>query len=265
MPVMQLLERPNWQLLANLARREVRGRYKGSILGLVWTLIVPLVTMVTYTVVFSVLWQVADTPHYWLYLLVGLAFWALFGAAFISGATSLVSNAALITKVPFQRAVLPLSSLASATITMLVMIAIILPFAFVLSEGNPVYVLLLPLVLVAVAMLVIGISLAISVLNVFFRDIEHIVAALLVPWFFLTPIIYNLDMLPQLSERPWLRYLLEYGNIAAPFVISLQDVLYWGRAPSAVNLVYIFIVGGLILGMGAHVFRRLQRDIAVEL
>jgi ABC-2 type transport system permease protein len=114
-------------------------------------------------------------------------------------------------------------------------------------------------------MLVIGISLTISVLNVFFRDIEHIIASLLVPWFFVTPIIYSFDMFPQLTERPWLRHLLEYGNIAAPFVISLQDVLYWGRAPSAVNLVYIFIVGGFILIAGALVFQRLQRDLAVEL
>ena len=262
---MQLIGRPNWQLLANLARREVRGRYKGSVLGLVWTLVVPLVTMVTYTVVFSVLWQVTDISHYWLYLLVGLAFWTLFGASFIAGATSLVSNAALITKVPFQRAVLPISSLASATITMLIMIVIIVPFSFVLTDGNPVYVLLLPFVLVAIAMLVIGISLMISVLNVFFRDIEHIIGSLLIPWFFLTPIIYSFDTLPQLTERPWLRDLLEYGNIAAPFVISLQDVLYWGRAPSAGNLVYIFLVGGLILVTGAFVFQRLQRDLAVEL
>ena len=125
--------------------------------------------------------------------------------------------------------------------------------------------LMLPIVLLGAAMLVLGISLALSVLNVFFRDVEHIVAALLIPWFFLTPIIYTLDSLAPLQSREWARYLLEYGNFVTPYVLALQDVLYWGRLPSAPVLTFVLGFGAVVLAAGYSLFMRLQRDLAVEL
>ena len=262
---MRLMSTPNWDLLANLARREVRGRYKGSILGLIWTLVIPLVMMATYTVVFSVLWQVANLEHYWLFLLVGLGFWSFFGGGIIQGAASLVGNAGLITKVSFPRAILPISALTSQAITMLIMLGLMIPFSIALSPGNPLVLLFLPVVLIAVAMLVVGLSLAMSVLNVFFRDVEHIVGALLIPWFFVTPIIYTLDSLPQLNGHLWIYRLFEYGNIATPFVLAMQDLLYYGRMPRPIIVAYVLVVGALVLAGGYLLFNRLQRNLAVEL
>ena len=262
---MRLSSVPNWDLFANLARREVRGRYKGSILGLVWTLVIPLVMMVTYTVVFSVLWKVAVLPHYWLFLLIGIGFWAFFGGGFTAGATSLVSNAGLITKVSFPRAILPISALTSQAITMLIMLGLMTPFAIVLTPGNPWVLLLLPVVMLGIVMIVVGFSLAMSVLNVFFRDAEHIAGALLIPWFFITPIIYTLDSLPQLRGHLWAYRLLEYGNIATPYVLALQDLFYFGRVPRLVVMVYVLGVGALVLAGGYALFTRLQRNLAVEL
>ena len=262
---MRLTSTLNWDLFTNLARREVRGRYKGSFLGLVWTLVIPLVMMVTYTVVFSVLWRVANMPNYWLFLLIGIGFWAFFGGGFSSGAASLVGNASLITKVSFPRAILPISALTSQAITMLIMLGIMIPFSIALSPGNPLVLLLLPVVLFAATMLVIGFSLAISVLNVYFRDVEHIVAALLIPWFFITPIIYTLDSLPQLRGHTWAYRLFEYGNVATPFVMALQDLLYYGRVPKLAIMVYVLGAGVFVLVGGYMLFNRLQQNLAVEL
>jgi lipopolysaccharide transport system permease protein len=255
----------NRELFVNLARREVRGRYKGSLLGLVWTLIVPLVFMATYTLVFSVLWQVTSVDHYALFLLVGLAFWAFFGGGMVVAAGSLLHNSALVKKVRFPRLLVPIASTTSQAITMAVMLVIIIPITLVVTEGSRLALLFLPVILLGVAMLVIGIALGISVLNVFFRDIEHIIAALLIPWFFLTPILYTLDSLPPLKDRDWARWLLEYGNFATPYVLALQDVLYWGRLPSAEITLYVLGVGAAALGGGYVLFQRLQRDLAVEL
>ena len=262
---MSRISQADWELFRNLARREIRGRYKGSFLGLLWTLIIPLVLMATYTVVFSVLWQVADLPNYWLYLLVGIGFWAFFGGGFIVGSTSLVSNQNLITKVNFPRVMLPIAALSSQAITMVVMISIIVPASILVGSGSVAALLLLPVVFVPTAMLVVGLALAMSVLNVYFRDVEHIVGALLIPWFFITPIIYSLDALPQLKEHEWARTLLQYGNIATPFVMSLQDILYYGRAPGLGQWAYMIGVGSAVLVGGYLLFDRLQRDLAVEL
>ena len=253
------------ELLGNLARREVRGRYKGSFFGLLWTLVLPLALMATYTLVFSVLWQVASVPHYSLFLLIGLAFWMFFGGGIIAAATSLHQNSGLIKKVWFPRAIIPLVAMTSPAITMGVMLAIIIPFSLVFTQGSSFAMLMLPIVLLGAAMLVLGISLALSVLNVFFRDVEHIVAALLIPWFFLTPIIYTLDSLAPLQSREWARYLLEYGNFVTPYVLALQDVLYWGRLPSAPVLTFVLGFGAVVLAAGYSLFMRLQRDLAVEL
>jgi ABC-type polysaccharide/polyol phosphate export permease len=260
------LVRPHRELFANLVRREIRGRYKGSWLGVIWTLITPLVMMGAYSLVFSVVFRVVtNVPDYSLFVLTGLAFWVLFSGGLTVAATSLIGNANLVKKVRFPRAIVPIAGLVSQAATAGVIVAILIPLNLWQMPGDRRAMLLLPVVLVAIMMLLTGLCLAISVLNVFFRDVEHIVGALLLPWFFVTPILFTLDTFPLATDHAWLLDVLRYVNFVTPFVLALQDVLYWGEVPSAGVWAYILIVGAGVLIAGYFLFQRMQRDLAVEL
>lgn len=255
------------ELFTNLARREVRGRYKGSLLGVLWTLVTPFILMLAYTLVFSVLFAFVDErlPNYPLYVLTGLSLWLFFSGALTVSATSLIGNANLVKKVRFPRAIVPVAAVTSQALTMLVMIVVLVPLSIWFMPGNPLTILLLPAVLLAIAMMVVGISLAVSVLNVYFRDIEHIIGALILPWFFLTPVLFSFETFPIATEHTWIVDMLTVVNVVTPYLLALQDVLYWGVVPGWKIWTYIFGVGAAILVGGYLVFQRLQRNLAVEL
>lgn len=251
------------ELFANLVRREVRGRYKGSWLGVVWTLANPLVAMLVYTLVFTVIWSAIPLKYYSFYLLVGQAFWVFFSGSLLVASTSIVGNADLVKKVSFPRQIVPLASVTSQGLTAGVMLVVLIPVSLLFARNGHAPLLLMPLVVVCCVALVTGLSLAIAGINVYFRDAEHILSALLLPWFFLTPILFTFDSFPL--DKPWLVDVLKVVNFPTPFVLALQDVLYWGLWPSPGIVAYIVVVGFGALAGGWWLFNRLQRDFAVEL
>jgi ABC-type polysaccharide/polyol phosphate export permease len=255
------------ELFANLVKREIRGRYKGSVLGVVWTLVTPLVMMLAYTLVFSIIFKFVDNrlPHYPLYLLTGLALWVFFSSALVTASTSLIGNSNLVKKVRFPREIVPIASVVSQGPTLVAMIIVLVPFSAFLMPGNPLVMLLLPVIMIPILMMVVGISLAVSVLNVYFRDIEHIIGALLLPWFFLTPVLFSFETFPLATDHAWLVDVLQLANFVTPFLLAFQDVLYWGLVPGWRIWAYIFAVGPAIFVGGYLLFRRMQRDLAVEL
>jgi len=255
------------ELFSNLVRREIRGRYKGSVLGVVWTLITPLILMLAYTLVFSVLFRFNDgrIPHYPLYVLVGLTLWLFFSGSLIASTTSLLASANLIKKVRFPRAIMPVSTVISQGVTMVAMLAILIPFSLWLTPGNRLVLLLLPLAMIPILLMVVGCALAVSVLNVYFRDIEHILGALILPWFFLTPVLFSFDTFPLATEHAWMVDVLTLVNFVTPFILLLQNVLYWGIVPGWDIWLYTCVMGPVIFAAGAWAFRRLQRNLAVEL
>jgi ABC-2 type transport system permease protein len=146
------------------------------------------------------------------------------------------------------------------------MLVIALPLCLLLSSASPAPLVLLPVLVVALTCLTLGLGLLLGALNVYFRDVEHIISALGMPWFFLTPIFYTLDQLPQgLQDRPELVNLLYYGNPVTPYVSSIRDVLFSGTWPGAGDLAYCLGVGVAALVLGMLAFRRLEREMAIEL
>lgn len=253
-------------LFRNLVKREVRQRYKGSLFGLAWTLANPLVLVATYSVVFSVLFKVQDIPYYPLFLFTGLTAWTFFFGGVQMAASSLVSNGNLVKKVRFPREIIPAAAISANAVTAGAMLVIALPLCLLLSSGSALPLVALPVLLAGLTALTLGLGLCLGALNVYFRDVEHILAAIGMPWFFLTPIFYTLDQLPEgLRDRPELVDLLYYGNPATPFISSIRDVVFWGRWPGAGDLAYCLAVGGVVLALGLVVFRRLERDMAIEL
>ena len=181
------------ELFGSLLRRDLEAKYKGTVLGVVWSLANPLLLMAIYLVVFSLLWQVIDQDYPGLFLLTGLVLWVFFANSLQAASKSLLEAAALIRKTRFPRQLVPLSSVATNLVAFFVMFAVVLVlnFAFLPRVRATEWV-AIPLAAVFV-LLVAGLSLAVACATVVFRDVEHLVSALLLPWFFLTPILYTID------------------------------------------------------------------------
>jgi ABC-type polysaccharide/polyol phosphate export permease len=252
-------------LFNQMVRRELRQKYKGSALGVVWYLVNPLVLMGAYALVFSVLLKVVDIPDYPLFLIVGLIVWVFFSQSLLAAAPSLVQNAPLVRRVRFPRETIPASVAVVQLVTFLVMLVLVLPVALIVrgSAGAPL--LLLPVLVALLFCLVLGLSMAAAVLHAHFRDVEPVLAAALLPWFFLTPIFFRVDDMPGVEDHRAIGDLLEWGNPVAPFVQGVRDVLFSGVAPSLGVMAYVTCVGLGALAGGWLLFRRLERDLAVIL
>ena len=254
------------ELFMSMLRREVRARYKGSTLGVVWSLVTPLVMMGAYTLVFSVIFTAAPFDHYPAFLLTGLTVWVFFGAGLQTGTSSLVASANLVKKVAFERSIVPLASTLSHLVTLAAMVAVLVPVNLILEPDTRRTMVLLPALIVCLVVMTAGLSLALSALNVYFRDVEHILGALLLPWFFLTPIFYSLDQLPEnVSGNQVAIDVLRYGNPITPLVEAIDDVAFFGRWPSAGGLVYVAVATVVFAAVGVFTFRRLEPEMAVEL
>lgn len=253
-------------LLATLVRREIRVRYKASALGLVWSLVYPLAMMAVYTLVFSVLWKSAgDIPHYPLFVLAGLGVWGFFQASVQVGTGSLVGNADLIKKVWFPRELVVAATVLAQTISIGVILAILVPLdLFIVPDTAKTMILAVP-ILAALICLALGFAWIAATANVFFRDVEHLLAVLFLPWFFLTPVLYSLDLLPAAVQHPWLIDLLRYGNPVTPYVEGLRAVILEGTVPGASLLAYIFLVGPAVALVGLWVVQRFEDRLAIEL
>jgi lipopolysaccharide transport system permease protein len=253
------------ELFGNLFRRDVQAKYRGSVLGVAWTLANPVLLMGVYLLVFSVLWKTpfGSTGHYALFLLVGLAAWIFFATSVQSASRSMLDNANLIRKTRFPRQLVPLSIVATHLISFVVMLVglLVLNFAL-LARVRATEWLAIPIALGVVA-LASGLALAIASLDVLFRDIEFLVAALLLPLFFLTPVLYPLSS-PNISKHHKVVEAIHWLNPLSPAIEALRDPLFYGRLPRAADVIYLAVAALFALALGAFVFRRVDDEIAVE-
>ncbi len=263
------------ELMVNLTLRELRGKYKRSVLGWAWSLFNPLVTMAIFTVVFLVFLRVRIPPGdpsgmnvFAFYLLCGLLPWNFLSNGMNGGMTALISNATLIQKVYFPREILVAANVASWLVSLLIELAV---FAVALLIVGNMVLPWLPAVVVLVAVqavFVVGIGLLLSVLNVYFRDVQHLMAILLQFWFYSTPIVYPLTVVPTTVELfgfdlP-LRAIYEL-NPMVRFVEAYRDLLYDLRIPPVGDIAYLLAVSALSLAVGLVVFNRLEPKLAEEL
>jgi ABC-type polysaccharide/polyol phosphate export permease len=253
------------ELFANLFRRDFQAKYRGSVLGLAWSVVNPLALMAVYLLVFGVLFQKNKTiPHYPLYLLAGLACWIFFATSLQAGARSLVDNADLVKKVRFPRQLVPFSVVATQFVTFVVMLVILIVLSLVLVPGGRATVWLAIPLAALFACFVVGVSLLVACLNVLFRDIEHLLAAGLFPWFFVTPILWSFASLDLEGHRKLID-LLRWGNFVSPPIYAVRAPLWSGHAPRVADVVYLAAAAAVALAAGAFAFRRIDDRIAVEL
>ena len=257
-------------LFVNLTLRELRGKYKRSALGWGWSLLNPLATMAIFTLVFSVLLEAKPDPGdpsgldvFALFLLCGLLPWNYLSNAMNGGMASLVANAGLVKKVYFPRELLVASSVAAWLVTLCIEMALL---AIVLIGFGNMTLPWLPAVIALMAIqtaFVMGIALALSVMNVYFRDMEHLLSIILQFWFYATPIIYPAELVKEHLDS-W-AYQVYAANPMAHFVEAYRNLLYDLRAPTAGNLAYLTVVSAASLATGWGVFNRYQGRIAEEL
>jgi ABC-type polysaccharide/polyol phosphate export permease len=261
--------RSSRELLVNLTLREIRGKYKRTALGQVWSLINPIAQMATYSVVFSVLLKAqpdkgdpSGLDVFALWLSAGLLPWLFFSNSVVSGMSVLVGNANLINKVYFPRETLVIANVLSWLFThcfeMTVLIVAVLIFG-----GDP-----LPFLPVTIFFMLVlgvfalGISLLLSVANVYFRDTQHFVTILMQIWFYLTPIVYPISIIDD--RRPELVKYYRLNPIER-FTEAFRNTVYDGRLPTLANTVFLVVVSLVTLAIGYAVFKRYEGRLAEEL
>lgn len=236
-------------------------------LGLLWAFIAPVSVMGAYALVFHYVYPTIVIDDFPLFLLTGMAVWFFFANSVAGGAPSLVQNSNLIKKVTFPREFIPLSVLGGHAVTLIAMLVVLVPInlIFIPASRSPAM-LVLPIFVVLLAVLTFGLTLALSAVNVYFRDVEHILGALLLPWFFITPVLYGPEALPEgVAGLRWVTFSLDWVNFVSPFVYGVRDVLFFGRMPSLAIFVYCAVAAVVALLGGMWVFRRLEGEMAVEL
>jgi ABC-2 type transport system permease protein len=240
-------------------------KYRGSILGLAWTLINPIMLMIGYWLVFSILLRAVSIEHYALFVMSGLVSWVFFQGALQMSSSSLLGQANLVKQVRFPRQLLPLSVVATNVVTMAVMLAILVPINLIfVPETRSTFLFTFPMMLPLIG-LASGLAIVVAAATVIFRDIEHLITSIMLPWFVLTPIFYTFDQLPGLEGNERIADAIYYSNFMAPITEAIRDPLFFGVTPSLGDVVYSVVAALLALAAGALVFRRLDDRLAAEL
>jgi lipopolysaccharide transport system permease protein len=249
------------QLIATLTARDLKARYRGSILGYFWSLANPLLLLTVYTIVFTVFFPANAIQPYPLFLFAGILPWTFFSAATLESTAAISANAGLIKKVMFPAEALPLVVVLSHLVhfALAVPVLVLATIGFALHGDivmRPTMLLAIPLMAVQ-TLFVAGIAMTVSSAAVLFRDLRDIVTNLLTLGFFLTPILYTIEGIPS----RWLRALLRI-NPMTPFVVSYQDVFFWGRLPSLSDTFLMIAFALVSVALGMTVFGRLRDTLA---
>ena len=224
----------------------------------------PLIMVGAYWVVFKFLFG-SPIPNYALFMFVGMIGWGVFFTGISMASMSITGNATLVTKVNFPREIVPFAAVTANGVTAAVMLVIAVPLCLIFPQGDRLPMLLMPVVLALIFVMTLGVGLIVAGLNVYFRDVEHIITAIGLPWFFLTPIFYTFASVSHSVHQEWVLNVLHYGNPIAPGIVALQDTLFWGTWPAWGDMLYTAVAAVVFLGVGVVTFKRLKREMAVEL
>jgi lipopolysaccharide transport system permease protein len=247
------------ELLRNLVARDLKVRYRDSILGFVWCLLNPLLMMGVFTLVFTVLMK-SNIPNFPVFVLIGLLAWNFHATAMMGAANSIVGNAGLVMKVYFPREVLPVSVVLANGVNFLLALIALFAMIVVFQVQLSSTLLLLPVIFLVQVIFATGLALFVSALTVFFRDIGIIMETAILAWFFLTPIFYRMeDVFPDYAR--WM-YMV---NPMASIISAYRDVLYHGGMPAMDFLARTFVTSVVILVVSYIFFRRSAKRFGEEL
>ena len=245
------------EFLKSNVKKDVRGKYKGSFLGILWSFINPLLSVLVYAIVFPYIMRI-KVENYLIYLITGIIPWTFFTSSINMGITSVLSNANMIKKVYFPRIILPISTVTSCLVNFLISCIIILLFCLGSGLGISVNILLLPVVVIIQYVMLLGFTFILSAIEMYMRDIEHIVNFVLSMAFYVTPILYTPDIFP--SKLSWVLKI----NPMAYLVNAYRSIFFYKEMPDLVSLGIVSIFSVIIFIIGYFIFEKLQKGFAEE-
>ena len=244
------------EMIASLVHRDLRGRYKGSVLGFFWTFLNPLLQLIVYTLVFSVIMR-AGIEDYYLFLFVALVPWTFFSASVAGGSGCIIEQQNLVNKIYFPREVLPIAYVMGQLVNMLLSFIVVI-FVFLVSGKGlaPMALLYLPIVILQETLLALGFCFLTCGITVFFRDMQYLLSVFMMAWQFLTPVMYSVDMVPE-RLRP-----IYYLNPMTPVIQAYRAIFYYKEAPDLGSFLTGTIMGLVLLVIGFFSFGKMKKRFA---
>lgn len=247
-------------LMNQLILRDFKKKYKRSVLGVVWSLLYPILMMTVMAIVFSQMFRFkVEGINYLVYLMTGIIMWQYFGEASNLAMTSVVDNFALISKVYIPKYIFPLSKCIfvgiNFVLTLIPWFILIIFTQFGLGTypaSINIYYLLIPYILFCMFLFTVGMGMILSCVSVFLRDVFYIYGIILTIWNYFTPIFYSIDILPLALQQ------LFKFNPLYQFITAVREIVLYGTAPSLLNLLVIGMMGVFTLIVGGLIFKKNQ-------
>ena len=246
------------EFLKTSIKKEFRGKYKKSFLGVLWSFLNPLFQLLIYALVFPFILK-NNVENYTVFLIVALFPWNFFNLSIIQSAACIVANGGIIKKVYFPREILPIATSTSNLINFLISSILVFLALFISGIGLTKAVVVLPLIILIQYILQLGLSFILSAITVYVRDVEYLINVLMMLAFYLSPIVYSADMIPS-------KYLPLFKlNPMFHIIKYYRDILYYGKIPEMGSVLLLLFACIIILGVGYLIFRKLEKRFAEEL
>lgn len=246
------------EMLKTSIKKDIGGKYKNSFLGVLWSFVNPLLQIIVYAIIFPLIMK-SNIENYVVFMVCGLIPWNYFSTVINRSSFTMIENGNILKKVYFPREILPISVVTSETVTFLISSILILLFAFGYGLGLTINVLFYPLVLLVQYVLLLGISLIVSSVTVYFRDLQHFIGVLLQLFFYATPIVYAVDVIP--ANFQWI---LKINPMT--YIIEGYRDIFWGQTMPEIGTLFIVLGIGIVLCIiGYLIFNKLQKRFAEEL
>lgn len=246
------------ELLKTSVKKEIRSKYKNSFLGVVWSFLNPLLQIVVYAIIFSLILK-NNQEHYAIFLCAGIIPWTFFSIAINKSAFTIIENGNIIKKVYFPREIIPISVVTAETINFFISTLIILGFVIIGGIGISKYILFYPIVLVTQYLIIMAISFVVSSICVYFRDLQHFIGIILQLLFYAAPIVYSQDVIP--AEYQWI---LKY-NPMTYIINAYRDIFYYQKLIELKPIIVLIFAGILLCFMSYKFFDKLQKGFAEQL
>lgn len=248
------------ELLKTNIKKEIRGKYKGSFLGVLWSFVNPLLQILVYAIVFPYIMR-NTVDNYLIFLVVGIIPWTFFTTCINQGIASVRANAGIIKKVYFPREILPISVVLSGLVNFFISCIIIFIFVIFGGFGISWHIVFLPVIAILQAMLILGLDFALSSINVYIKDTEYLVQFILNMLFYGTPILYDTS---QFNAGGIISILFKINPLTT-IVESYRSIFIYHQLPNFNMLLYVFIVSFVVLVIGYMIFKKLERNFAEEI